>query len=347
MVVKFLESNGLHLEKSYKGPPFIIVDRTSYGPNSQSTRLIHAGYNAYAKKYRNAADLVRRFNLISTQSGLGYDHVSELQEQLDEERHQIASAVRAYPKLLVNLRSTLTDGFAWHGAFQKMEMAANGKVRTKPGDLGDANSAAAIIAIMVGIKKIVSKKDFLNSVQEEAYSLGYEFPLEQIKTGSVKKIDANLRRFARSINATLKNLGPYVKPVYAEMIPRLSPNAAMLGKELEGIEQYLKFGNGPKVFRLMLYSIDKARQQQKIGKRDLRHLFAQILVPTPQREEYAIEFAAALKALPHLQHVWSRHEPYFADVTQNRFGGDAVPKASQYFRTTLATSASCLEIFKS
>jgi hypothetical protein len=344
-VVKFLETNGLVLTKYYKGPPFVIIDRTSYGTNSQSTILMRAGYRAYARKYGNAAALVQRFNLATTYSTDSYNSIDDVNDMLVAEKKNLAEKKTRVPQRILNIASRLTDGFEWHDPFGEMRERSNGKVYTVPGDLEGEVNRAAVIATIAGIIQLVSKPQFLKQVQEEADRLGYVFPLKQNYLSPLDRPSANLELLSKDFRRKIANLKVYVKDDGVEKPPRLSPNGQAIGEWIEESSYQLSFLNGPEVFELMLYGVATAFEKNKIGNRDFRHLVADVLILAKHDQDFAVAFATALHRNPKLKAVWNERRSYFADASPDRHGGDAVPKAYRYFSDKLRTSDACQAVF--
>lgn len=119
--VRFLKSNGFDPKKAMSGErPFVVLDRTGYSPNSQSTRLMRAIIST-AKDQAEMSALGQYTSIISSQVGDPINVDAAETAQIRESRANLRTWYHGNsvpPLLQISAMSSLTDtDMVWHNGF--------------------------------------------------------------------------------------------------------------------------------------------------------------------------------------------------------------------------------------
>jgi hypothetical protein len=217
MRLDLLVSAGLDLKQVDSTRPLIGMDRTSFGPSSQSTNLMRAGYSAYAWKGYNPKNLIHHLNFLALGSNFpdenSGDRITTYFENV---------AIQAPPCLSEIMSINIgewTDSIPWHETFGPLQTALDGTIAGTPGAPSALEDRKAVLGELIEIIQRVRDPRFLVSVQKKARALGYEFEtttdyLEMIEAR--KKSDRQLRISESKIS--LKE----IKKDFAETTSKLS-----------------------------------------------------------------------------------------------------------------------------
>lgn len=187
--IKMLEQLGLPKDQKLEEMrPFIILDRTTYKVNSQSTTLISYIYRHYLDKKVVASpnDLFKKIAVVSSSSG----------QQIDP---KIMGSLFANNKMradgpfapTVILRSPNLAYFTdqthqeWHQTFAEIIQDENGRLGGRITGPNHHQYKENALWMMIEAYTTVSTPAFLNAVRSEAKKLGYDFD-EHLRAYAVK-----------------------------------------------------------------------------------------------------------------------------------------------------------------
>lgn len=174
MFIKMLKKLGMRIDANAASRPFVVIDRTSYGSFSQSTKLMQMVYKYHVNKGGQAKTLFRKVAMVSTASGL---EIFEKRKFFDEVR--LSSKDYDYPTNLAQVSelANFTDQplAEWHGTFGTLMRYENGMIGGRPGQPSSLTSREKALDMMIKGFQIVKTKIFQDAVRREAKKLGYDF----------------------------------------------------------------------------------------------------------------------------------------------------------------------------
>ena len=177
-LVQFMESAGLDFNNIKDKPPFIIFDNTGYGPSSQSTTLITAGYNAYKAQHGDPSVLVTKFNVMNLVNNVtAQTDVNAFHQQQAQSVAQIGR-----PGAILGITNGAQFGYSteWHNTFGNIQLQPNGKMEGAIGAQNPVQTREQVLWELYEAIRDVSKPSFLAAVQAAAHGLGFEFPMKRI-----------------------------------------------------------------------------------------------------------------------------------------------------------------------
>lgn len=193
LLAKFLHSAGFDAKNPLNGPPFIIIDRTSYAKSSQIRHLLKAGYQAYVKNAGKTIDLLTKFNALnSDDSDITDEIISFRDNYFNVQRSHLKNFPDPFsngeniyagiPKNILGVEmKALQNRTFWHGGrtYGPIIQDEKGRWVGSAPEQTTETTKRQILAFLYELYQEVSRPEFLNTVQKEARKLGYEFPLQR------------------------------------------------------------------------------------------------------------------------------------------------------------------------
>lgn len=290
--VRFLESNGVSLDPAETNfAPLIIFDATGFSPRggSQSTSLLQAAVEVWARNGGTAAGFIQRINVIASQIYAGNPINSRLSvsQVFARQVGQLEAAnlgTHQTETFSFNGAENLNYGtYFWHETFPRLvQSKRSGKFE---GSVPRTSSAAyrhariQVLGHIFDAIQMTRSEAFLENVRQEAAKLGYRFSEKRVLRLPVFKPPTE-RQLARQREAvyrtylkdTLKQidwLAPEQKTGYLSNVAlayaRLVRDSTdRLGTDRIRLQAALE----------VLARLEKDWKSERIGDRDLRRLGA-------------------------------------------------------------------------
>lgn len=295
--VRFLMSNGVSLDpKQTSFAPVVIFDATNFksGGRSQSTMLLQAAVEEWARNGGTGAGFVQRINVIATQmydgnpirAGINVSAVLERQvEQLE------ASQLMSHQSETFSYAAAAQvnyGNFFWHDTFTHLDLnPVNGVYEgVLPSDTSAVDWRSSRIQVLGHIFDAIvmtRSEEFLQDVRQAAADLGFRFSekrstrLPNVRRPSAEELaargEAAFKRYVRNALRNLKALEPADKDGY---LGNVATAYAGLITQSVNVPYY---AGGPDSARRRTALETFARlegewRSKRIGNRDLRRLGA-------------------------------------------------------------------------
>ncbi len=313
-IAQFIEQLGWDPTQIDTSRPFIVFDRTSYGPSSQSTRIIKACYERFQEvTRRKPSELLSKFTLMSSSSGTAPEG------GMENFFASIAAATdhSGRPSQILHIPSgaSWTDGKEWHGSFGPIHVGSDGKLHTSATGGGHHNAKREVLQDQTGFTNYVSDPSFLAEVQNHARSLGYEFPLGEYKPEPLPDPEELARKRLETFKERLLKLKEQL-PEKGEQTTYLSQNGQAYQTWLNEAVQFQDRVNP--LLMVFVSELTVAQEAKKIGERDFRRLLARAIgkmnLPDDKLNE---RFAALVEASSLLKRVLVEKRGVFVESKKN------------------------------
>jgi hypothetical protein len=340
-IVTFLESAGLDFDPTNAGAkPFVMVDFTQMGTNSQSTKIMRAGYQEFQRRGGKAEDFVKRFNLITLRndgfvSGKPMAATADLTALSRSQRFeaQTGGMFKTFVRIdgITYPEGVLLYAPAWHDRFDALQWSPDGKrFGGAPGTPTDPTTRLTVLSDQFELIQEVTTPAFRQQVEAHALSLGYAFPTHSTPAAAataaapaaVVPAAAPAPSPTAELERAIQGLGPkgpqlaYLSAngaALVDLIQRLGDRGALTGADLIDFQAPLH----------------EAYVAGTIGANDYRRLVARTLeYADPLDARWARNMGQAARLLPRLGEIL---------VTQAEFSRDPTELPSARFRAAYQT----------
>ena len=194
LFIRMLKQLGMDLKKR-NSRPFIIFDRTSYGDDSQSTKLIQMIYNHYLGKRISQNKLqvfLKKAAIVTSAHSSTASRIDFFKSVFQVSKGQ------QYPWEILGVGelNNFTDQVhqEWHGTFGELITYKNGRISGIVDTYINVEKRRAALEMMFEAYHEVRKNSFYQDVRREAKKLGYDFDQRlsahgNDKAGSVAVVD--------------------------------------------------------------------------------------------------------------------------------------------------------------
>lgn len=339
--VRFLESNGVSLDPAATDfVPLVIFDATGFSArgSSQTTSLLQAAVEVWARNGGTAAGFIQRINVIATQlyrgnpigpklsvSGVFSRQVKQL-EAAKLGTHQLET-FSYHGAAQVNYGSHF-----WHETFPRLvQSKRTGKFEgsvPRTSVEGYRASRIQVLGHIFDAIQITRSPKFLDNVRQEAAALGYRFSgkrnlrLPEVKPPTARQLarqsEANLKRYLKSMFQQVNWLAPQQKNGYLGSVARA------YAKLIQGAASVPDYAGSAEEARRraaieVLSRLEKDWKTERIGDRDLRRLgaIAMTYVGAPDAEA-AERIKQILQESPELKRALQKRWLSLTDPDEER-----------------------------
>ncbi len=216
---------------------FVILDRTSYGWDSQSTKLISTVFEKIPPSQRN--HYLSEVGVIA----LGNNNHTSITPNLNLPEFRRSLGESGPPSRILSTAIALSDSTAWHNTFGPFYKQSDGKVATTLGSISDEFTRRKILTTMVEIFRIVKADAFEKSLKTQLQKYGANildpFLFEQALATATNETQ---------INATIEQLG-FITQEHIEALEKhyirigiYSKNLSILSKVCSNLSEKSKVG---------------------------------------------------------------------------------------------------------
>jgi hypothetical protein len=182
VLLAFLRQNGFRPTANGLERPYIIIDRTSYGPNSQSRRLLSAGYSSLLQTRAAPEKLMRQFAVVNVGSdNNGIAITPDVERDFFRRIKFIGYRHESGPSVQLRISAGgLIDTAFWHQTFGKFEINTSGRLVARPGAPVEVSDREMTLGLIETAVRVVSSDEFMQMVRKAARDIfEYDFKFEQ------------------------------------------------------------------------------------------------------------------------------------------------------------------------
>jgi hypothetical protein len=182
VLLSFLRQNGFRPTANGLERPYIIIDRTSYGPSSQSRRLLSAGYASLLQTRATPEALMRQFAVVNVGSdNNGIAITPDVERDFFRRIKFIGYRHESGPSVQLRISAGgLIDTAFWHQTFSKFEINTSGELVARPGAPVEVSDREMTLGLIEAAVRVASSDEFMQMVRKKARDIfGYDFKLEQ------------------------------------------------------------------------------------------------------------------------------------------------------------------------
>ncbi len=310
LLIEFLKYSGMPTD--LEGAPFVMFDGTSYRRDSQSVRLLRAGFKYFNSLGYSKQSIFTKFSFIAVgtgeeMQGMSFPDYFAKQTVLADARGQV------YPPEPLTLSWHGSGGVSvWHGGYSAIEQTSDQKIVVKTGKLY-LNRIGALIQL-IGTYDLVNQDAFRIRVAREASNLGFTFNFKnKVNLPAIRFTNEVMAETKASLRDTLASLPEY--------IPQMGSYFSSNGKVLSNwIRDQLKVDidlNNTKMLTF-LENLSSFLRENKLARTDAERLVAQILTVINPDINFEVQLQALLLADPLLLDVFTKNPwVFYSPQTEN------------------------------
>jgi hypothetical protein len=300
IITDYLIHLGLDAKPKSHKPPMVMVDYTSFGTSSQSTRITYAVLQELLKRGLPANDILTRFNVASIHGGIAVDTINTvttsqegLQKKLELQNRNWVDNGKIDRIIRVPLNS-VAYGSEWHDTYGPLHKNGRGPVTTTPSRYFNSVQKVPVLSNMIAAIKLASSPIFQKEVWNKAVThgvtiAGLQEPIqaprkppmtpEEKQAKAEAKIAKLNQDFKDSVDLVTSQLTALPEKFEYSKVRRvggkitLTENGLALLNALDSETYY----NTTRYLETSLDVLVREYEAGKIGTRDFRRIFIHIL----------------------------------------------------------------------